>query len=601
MISGDTSRERRRTLAVALVAGLTYANALANQFALDDQWIVLENPLVHSLSGLWRAFGAPYWPNGLVGQYRPLVIASFALDWAIGHGAGWMFHLVNVAWHVAATLLVLRLARHVLPEIGAVAAAMLFAVHPVHVEAVSGVVGRSELMATVFVLAALLAHRAGQRRAIGWYALALLSKESGIVLMGLAVVHDLLLTEDVPGSLAQGWAKLRARRTLYAGYAAVIVAYACLLAWVFRGGKNVEVPSVVWIGATPVDRWLTMLRVVPDYVRLMVWPWHLAIDYTPQTLVLVTTVTPMVLLGTALLLATAGVIAYTWRRAPVVAAGLLWFAVAMSPVSNVFFAAGIVLAERTFYLPSVGGVLVMGWAVAVLARRAWGHEAPRAALVGALTGVVLLFGLRSWVRTPVWHDNKSLALAWVSTQPESYRSHDYAAIVLSRINDWPGSAREAARSRALFQADAGPYMLGSEAALAMHDSATAVRLLDSAVLVAPTEGAPLVRRARVDAILQRWPQAMVDARRAYAVDSRMAGAIALEVAAAQHLGDVADARTAFQRGLADHPRNRNLHLGYASMLRAIGDTASARREEQVAATLPKITLDFDAIDVIDQR
>jgi protein O-mannosyl-transferase len=589
MTSAETSRARQWTLAVALVAALTYANALANQFSLDDQWIVLENPLVHSLSGLWRAFGAPYWPNGLVGQYRPLVIASFALDWAVGHGGGWAFHLVNVGWHVAATLLVLRLARHVLPEVGAVAAAMLFAVHPVHVEAVSSVVGRSELMAAVFVLAAVLAHRAGQRRAIAWYALALLSKESGIVFLGLAVVHDLLLTDDK-----------RSRRTLYLGYVAVIAAYACLLAWVFRGGKTVEVPSVVWIGATPIERYLTMLRVVPEYVRLMVWPWNLAIDYTPQTLVLVKTVTPMVILGVAILLATAGLIAFTWRRAPVVAAGILWFAVAMSPVSNVFFAAGIVLAERTFYLPSVGGVLVIGWVVAEVARRAWSRETARAALVGGLAGIVLLFGLRSWVRTPTWHDNKSLALAWVSTQPEAYRSHDYASMVLSRVNDWAGSAREAAQARALFQADAGPYMLGSEAALAMHDSTTAIRLLDSAILVAPTEGAPLVRRARVEAILGDWPQAMADARRAYAVDSRMAGAIAVEVAAAQHLGDVAAARAAFQRGLADHPRNRNLHLGYATMLRAVGDTTNARHEEALAARLPKISLDFDAIDVIDQ-
>jgi hypothetical protein len=143
-----------------------------------------------------------------------------------------------------------------------------------------------------------------------------------------------------------------------------IAAYVCLLAWVFRGGKVVEVPSVVWWGATPVDRWLTVLRVVPEYVRLMVWPWDLAIDYTPGTMVLVTTVTPMVVLGAVILVLAAGIVALTWRRAPVVAAGILWFAIAMSPVSNVFFASGIVLAERTFYLPSVGGVLVIGWVVA---------------------------------------------------------------------------------------------------------------------------------------------------------------------------------------------------------------------------------------------
>jgi hypothetical protein len=592
MTFGETSRQRQWTLAVALVAGLCFANAVANGFPLDDQWVILGNPLVGSLSGIWRAFGAPYWPNQLVGQYRPLVIASFAVDWAVGHGAPWLFHLVNVAWHVVATVLVLRLARQVLPEVGAIAAALVFAVHPVHVEAVASTVGRCELMATVFVLAALLAHRAGRWSAIVWYALALLSKESGIVLLGLAVMNDLLLTEDPRGML-------RARRRLYAGYGVVIVGYACLVAWVFRGGKVMEVPSIVWWGATPVDRWLTMLRVVPEYVRLMLWPWDLAVDYTPRTLVLVTTVTPMVVLGAAILATLTGIVVGTWRRAPVVAVGILWFAIAMSPVSNVFFASGVALAERTFYLPSVGGVLVVGWAVAQLARLTADRRLPRAALTGVVASMVLLFALRSWLRTPAWHDNKSLALVWIQTHPESYRGHARASIVLSKINAWGASAREAAQARALFPADPGPYMLGSEAALALHDSATALTLLDSAVMVAPTEAAPLVQRARLYAIYGDWPRAMADARRAYDMDWRMAGAIALEVAAAQHLGDVAAAHDAFRRGLADHPRNRDLHLGYAAMLRATGDTASARREDKLAAACPQLSLDFDVIDVID--
>ncbi|HWZ57429.1 MAG TPA: hypothetical protein VNW46_00535 [Gemmatimonadaceae bacterium] len=589
MTSDETERRQRQwTIAIALIAFLAYANAIANGFALDDRWIILDNPLVASVSGIWRAFGAPYWPNGLVGQYRPLVIASFAVDWAVAHGGAWWFHLVNLGWHVAATVLVLRLARQVLPEMGAIAAAVLFAVHPVHVEAISSTVGRCELMAAVFVLAGLLAHRAGRPSAVGWYVLALLSKESGIVLLGLAVCHDVLLTEG-------GWATLRVRRAWYAAYGVVIACYAGLLAWVFRGGQALVVQSITWDGATTVDRWLTMLRVVPEYVRLMVWPWDLAIDYTPRTLVLVTTVTPMVLLGAALLVVIAGIIVLTWRRAPVVATGLVWFAIAMSPVANVFFPSGIVLAERTFYLPSVGAVLVMGWVVAAVASRRT-DRVPRAMILGAVAGAAAVFAVRGWVRTPAWHDNKSLALVWLETHPESYRGHAWASIVLSKTNAWAASGREAARARELYPADPGPYILGSEAALALHDTATALTLLDSAVAIAPTEAAPLVRRARIYAVYGNWPRVRADARHAYAMDSRFAGAIALEVGAAQHLGDVPAARAAFRRGLADHPRNRNLHLGYAAMLRAIGDPAMAARQDSLAAASPPARSDIDALD-----
>jgi hypothetical protein len=579
------SRQRQWTIAIAVIAGLAYANALANGFTLDDQYIILDNPLVASLHGIVAAFGAPYWPNGLVGQYRPLVIASFAIDRAVGGGGAWWFHLVNVGWHVAATVLVLRLARHVLPEPGAAAAALLFAVHPVHVEAVSSIVGRCELMAAVFVLAGLLAHRAGRPSAVAWYALALCSKESGIVLLGLAACHDVLLTDG-------RWATLRAKRALYAGYAAVIVGYAGVLAWVFRGGKVVVVPAVTWDGATTVDRWLTMLRVVPVYLRLMVAPWDLAVDYTPRTIDLVTTVTPLVIIGVLMLVATVAVVILAWRRAPIVAAGILWFAIALSPVANVVFPSGIVLAERTLYLPSVGAVLVMGWIVAAAAA----ERLPRAAIAGVVLAVAGAFAVRGWVRTTAWHDDKSLVLAWLETHPESYRGHARAAIVLSRNNAWAASGREAARARALYPRDPGPYMVGSEAALALHDGPLALRLLDSAVAVAPTEGAPLVRRARMYAVLGDWSRSMADARGAYAIDSRLAGAIALQVGAAQHMGDVNAARAAFQRGLADHPRSRNLHLGYAAMLRAVGDTATAAHEDQLAAASPPSSPDIDALD-----
>src|SRR3984957_7926233 len=131
----------------------------------DDPYIIVGNPLIHTPTVLWAAFTHPYWPQGLGwGQFRPLVTLAFALDWAVSGGVPWWFHLVNIAWHAVASVLVWRLARTLLPSQGALVAALWFAVQPVHVEAVSSVVERSELMAATFVLAGLLAHRQGQAR-----------------------------------------------------------------------------------------------------------------------------------------------------------------------------------------------------------------------------------------------------------------------------------------------------------------------------------------------------------------------------------------------------------------------------------------------------
>jgi hypothetical protein len=579
----DTTVARRWAIVVALLAALVHANALANGFTMDDGSIVVSNPLVRSLGGVWRAFGHTYWPNTLIGQYRPLVIAGFAIDWAVSGGSPLWFHLVNVAWHVVASLLVLRLARALLPERGAIVAAVLFAVHPVHVEAIANVVGRCELMAAVFLLAGFLAHRAGRLTAIGWYALALLSKESGIVLLGLGAIHDLLLTDD--------WrAALRSRWRIYAGYLATAAVYALILSRIFRGETRLVAPSPTWIGTTTTERWLTMLRVVPEYLRLMLAPWQLGVDYTPQTIPLETHVTPFVVFGAVLLAVLAAVAWLARRRAPVVTFGMLWFAVAISPVSNVLFASGIVLAERTLYVPSVGAMLVVGWVAAWFAARRAAAVRP----VGLVTAAMVVgWSARDWTRTPIWHDNKSLAIAWLETQPESYRGHAWAASTLSYVNDWAGSAREAEQARALFPRDPGPYLVGAEAELALHDGPRALALIDSATALAPTDAAPWVRMARARAYLGDWRGVIAPAREAYRLNRRAIAVITLQVSAAQHLGDFGLADRAFREGLADHPTDRNLHLGYAAMLRAKGDTASAATQSALAAASPPSDPDDD--------
>src|SRR2546426_9841177 len=100
---------------------------------MDDVAIIVTNPLVAEPGGVWRAFGAPYWPPDLGGHlYRPLIIAAFALDRMLD-GAVW-FHAANLLWHGAAAVAVAVLARRWADTTGGLVAGVLFAVHPVHVE-----------------------------------------------------------------------------------------------------------------------------------------------------------------------------------------------------------------------------------------------------------------------------------------------------------------------------------------------------------------------------------------------------------------------------------------------------------------------------------
>src|SRR5690606_23003950 len=135
-----------------------YANALANGFALDDVYIIQRNPRVHDLSNLRDIWLTPYWPwsGRELGLYRPGTIFLYAVQWAIGEGAAQAFHVMNLLLHALASVLVFVLLRRLVSDIPALAGALIFAVHPVHAEAVANVVGQAEIVAAIAVLAACL-------------------------------------------------------------------------------------------------------------------------------------------------------------------------------------------------------------------------------------------------------------------------------------------------------------------------------------------------------------------------------------------------------------------------------------------------------------
>jgi len=564
---GPTSRRAPTSpwVAVALLAIVVFANGIAAGWTSDDQYIIVGNPLIHRASVVWDAFTHPYWPSGFGwGQYRPLPILGYAIDWALSGGAPWWFHLVNIGWHAAATVLVWRLARALVGETGAFVAAALFAVHPVHVEAVASIVGRSELMMTVCVLAALLAHRRGDWSAIIWAALALACKENGAVFIGLAFAHDALVAGD--GQRPRD--VLRARRPLYVGYALVLAGYALVLAVLFHGRELAE-PALLWSGMPASHRWLTMLALVPEYVRLLVVPVRLQIDYGPGIVSEQSSLTLAVLAGGTLLAALIALAIASRRRAPVVAFGLAWIGIALAPIANVLFPSGVVIAERTLYLPSVGAALVAGWlAVRLVAIR--GRP-----VLGAVAVAGLLLAARTWTRTPLWHDNKRLIVESLADEPTSYHLHILAATVISLTGHWADAAPQYREARAIYARDATSYRGGAECAIAVGDFATAAALLDSAIALAPRDARPYLRLADVGIYRADWRAVIPAARRAYALEPDSLRAVDLVRIAGVRLGDTAIIDTTFRRALADHPANARLRLAYATLLHQQGDTAAA--------------------------
>ena len=467
-----TGRDRVRRIAMAsaaFAALIVFANSLANGFVLDDRGVVVNNPLVTSPLTAWRVFGLPYWPETLGGgQYRPLGILSFALDWAVSGGDARWFHAVNVMWHVAATVLVWLLAAELLAPVAAAVAATVFAVHPVHVEAVSNVVGRLEPMATVFVVGALLAHRRGHWSAALLFALGLLSKEIAIVFVALAAANDLLLERD--------WrAALRARRWRYAAYGGLVLAYAIALFAVFHDREFTR-PARAFLDTSLMERLSIIARVVPHYLRLLVAPAELSASYAPNVIDPRPGFTLAGSLGVLMLLI--GTVAFAivarQRRSPALAFALVWVAVSIAPVSNVLFPSGVVLAERTLYLASVGTCLVAG----IAAER---FLLTKPVMVAAATAsVVLAFGVRTWTRTPAWRDDRAYVLTLLADHPESYEAHLAAGVALKGANALEQADRELTIARQLFPRDSVVYRIAADLAERQRHPVAAAALRDSA-------------------------------------------------------------------------------------------------------------------------
>jgi len=457
---------RRVYLVVATAAAVVHLGVLWNGFALDDLTIIVANPLVHSLSGVWRAFAAPYFPANLdASVYRPLTIATYALDWSVGSTV-W-FHAVNLMWHVGASVLVALLARRWAGDAAALVAGIVFAVHPVHVEAVANVVGRNELMAAAFTLLAVYA--ALERGSVLWSAAALtaglLSKENAAVAPALVAAAWLLGVRPVPP-----------RRRL----AAFVVSWVVLAAaytgvrWsVLHGFGGSGNPAPVFLGQDGLTIRLTAIAALADVARLLVFPLALSADYSPSERTAVQSLgDARLILGVLVVSLWALLLGLAWRRHhKLEALGLAWIAIAYAPVANLLFPIQILIAERTLYLPSAGLALALGAAMRGLTGR-W--------LAAVATLLLVLGGVRSAFRVGAWRDDRAATLALLQDAPRSYFSWQNLGWQYLRAGQFARAIGAFQTSSRIYPYDARVYIAAAHAAYALNRGAAADSLLTQA-------------------------------------------------------------------------------------------------------------------------
>ena len=454
---------KRLYLSVGACAAVVYLGALWNGFALDDVSIIALNPRVHQWAGLWQAFREPYWPVALgAAMYRPLAIASYALDWQSGPVA-WM-HAVNLLWHAGVSVAVAGLVRRWTGSAeGALLAGLVFAVHPLHVEAVANIVGRADLMCALFAL--LSVYAALVRDRLWWslaaLALGLLSKESAAI---------------VPALIVWGWIvgigrPDRNRRWAYvASWVALGAAY-LLVRWsILHPYARLLLLAPAFVDAGSLNVRLTAVAALADVARLLVFPLTLRVDYSPTERTLVTTpLDARFALGLVCIVVWAGLLSLAWRRSRRVEAfGLGWIAIAFLPVANLLFPTGVLVAERTLYLPSIGLAIAAG---------AWLKDLPVRRLALLVGTVVLAGGARTALRVPIWQNSRTVTLSVLEDSPRSF-SGPARMVGIYLAERRPEDALEAFRVSTRIYDRAPPVFLqGADAAFMLGNSRLADSLL----------------------------------------------------------------------------------------------------------------------------
>lgn len=487
----------KRYLIVVFVAAVALYLATSRYgYVQDDRSIIVSNPATHSIGAALGAFDDPYWPRETgAGLYRPLTILSFAVDWTIGRGrSGWL-HLMNALWHGLATVLFVCIIAQWLPPIGAVAAGLVFAWHPVHVEAVASLVGRAELLVAVGIFGAVLAARRGWRvAAVACAVLAMLSKEHGVIAGVVILLDKWLLPVSASGgedSRERGpWGREReagGEPTLWIALGVVTLGF--LAAWLTIGWVGESDAAAVFYGKGTWGRLAIALPAVLQAAVLLVWPASLSADYSPQVIPARTGFSLAMLLGFCIVVLVPALVLWCRRRAPAIsfAAGLALLA--YLPTANLFFPSGVVLAERNLYLAVALPAVLVGWAATWYAVQRGARPAAFATAI-----LVVAAGARSLARLPAWQDNRAQLLTLLSDHPESYRAHASAAAVLAGLRDTAAARREYRTADSLFSGD--PYLDGAHAIFLIGIGDTAAALPLIARRESTKVGQRMTRRAR---------------------------------------------------------------------------------------------------------
>jgi len=479
-------------VACGAVGVAAFAPTLRNDFVYDDTAIVKENWIVKSPDAWYRFLLTSYWPpknpdeRRMAGGdvlYRPLTIAALRLQYLVHGGSAWGYHLVNVLLHGLIGAVTCAVAWRLWDrKTAGLVAGLLFAVHPLHADAVAPIVGLSELLAAFFALWLVVRHlRAGPltgaalvRFHLGsavLFAAAIAAKEHALLIWPIVLLIDARNSPFAESSPLPArrrwrtWADYLGRRG-HIGFAFGAAAFFAFRFYVF--GQSVRMPpsdQALWANPLAAGGWLehvlTPFRLLWLTARLLVDPSSLCPLWGPDGLV-----PPHgpweidVWLGLILAIVLLAATFRSIRNRGPAAIGLLGFTLLLLVPLHVIPTASWFFAERWLYLPS---------AFLFIALAGVGRRLPKSSAIAAVCVAAILLPC-AWSYARAWHDDESLNTAVLRRQPDSFQAAKNLAVLRLKQKRYEDALKIGIELRERFPDAWQPCQVLYESYLALGDT-----------------------------------------------------------------------------------------------------------------------------------
>ncbi|MCD6461103.1 tetratricopeptide repeat protein, partial [bacterium] len=468
---------------LGLMSVISYSNMMRNDFVWDDNVFIKKNFFIKDFSNIAKVFSVDFWEASARSQkatfYRPLIIASLIIDYAVWQDNPFGYHLTNLIFHMFTTIFLFFIACIFLSRKGSFLVALIFAVHPIHTESVTFILGRTDVFSAFFLFATVklffYAHLGKTKNLfkspLYWlsvlsYLFSLFCKEASIIAMPILILIWFVFLRKIP---------LKKFCLSLIPFAVATLIYMLIRFLVYYGSTQYfHLPA----GGTKIFTYLTMAKVFIVYIGKLLIPIRQSIDYKPE--IITSALSPVFIISLITLLTILISALYAYKSGKkIFSFSVFWFLITIMPVSNII-SIGILMADRFLYVPSFAVSLLVGGTFEYFFVNFNDTLKKRACFILFLF-IILCLTTLTVRRNYDWKSSFRFWWKTAKTTPVSYRAHGSLGLIYMNKGYMKRAVYHS--ERALLYNPKDPRVLGNIAVLYMklQQIDKAIAYLDQAI------------------------------------------------------------------------------------------------------------------------